>query len=277
VDPQLLAPALMIASGSIHAVVNAIVKGGRDKMASRAVTDGASAIIMLPAIALVPLPTGAWDWLGLSVALHAIYLYGLIQAYQVADFSAAYPVLRGTAPAVTALVTIGFLNEPASLAEIAGIALIAGAMFALALQRHLGGAALGWSLLTGVSIAAYTVIDAHGVRAAPTTASFIVWLFVLHGMMVVVMFGALSRGAIFPAAAEQWKPGVIAGVLSILTYGMALIALSLGPTAPLAALRETGMLTALAISVFALGERVTAVRAGAVVAIFAGAGLILAG
>ena len=42
----------MIASGSIHAVVNGIVKGGRDKMASRAVTDGASAIIMLPAIVL---------------------------------------------------------------------------------------------------------------------------------------------------------------------------------------------------------------------------------
>jgi hypothetical protein len=58
---------------------------------------------------------------------------------------------------------------------------------------------------------------------------------------------------------------------------MALTAFSLGPTAPLAALRETGMLTALAISVFALGEKVTLVRAAAVVAIFGGAALILAG
>lgn len=65
--------------------------------------------------------------------------------------------------------------------------------------------------------------------------------------------------------------------LSILTYGMALIALAIGPTAPLAALRETGMLTALAISVFALGERVTAARVVAVVGLFAGAALILAG
>jgi len=277
VDPAVLAPALMIASGSIHAVVNGIVKGGRDKMASRAVTDGASAVMILPAIAFVALPTGAWVWLVLSMAIHSVYLYALIRAYQVADFSAAYPVLRGTAPAVTALVTIGFMREPASLAEIAGIALIAGAMFTLASQRHLGTAALRWSLLTGVSIAAYTVIDAHGVRAAPTTASYIVWLFVFHGVMVVVMFGLLSRGAIFAAAAQQWKPGVLAGALSILTYGMALVALSLGPTAPLAALRETGMLTALAISVFALGERVTMVRAAAVVAIFGGAALILAG
>jgi drug/metabolite transporter (DMT)-like permease len=233
--------------------------------------------ILLPAILFVSLPTGAWGWLMLSMTLHSVYLYALIRAYHVADFSAAYPVLRGTAPAVTALATIGFMREPASLAEIAGIALIAGAMFALASQRHLGAAALRWSLLTGVSIAAYTVVDAHGVRAAPTTASYIVWLFVFHGVMVVVMFGLLSRGAIFSAAAQQWKPGVLAGALSILTYGMALVALSLGPTAPLAALRETGMLTALAISVFALGEKVTLVRAGAVVAIFAGAALILAG
>lgn len=58
--------ALMIASGSIHAVVNAIVKGPRrtddadpvgSRMAARAATDGASAVMLLPAIAFVPLPT----------------------------------------------------------------------------------------------------------------------------------------------------------------------------------------------------------------------------
>ncbi len=118
-DPKLLAPALMIASGSIHAVVNGIVKGGRDKMAGRAVTDGSSAIILLPAIFLVAPPTGAWGWLAASMTIHALYLYALIRAYEIADFSAAYPVFRGTAPAVTALITIGILREPASAADIA--------------------------------------------------------------------------------------------------------------------------------------------------------------
>src|SRR3546814_4547878 len=68
-----------------------------------------------------------------------------------------------------------------------------------------------------------------------------VWGFVTMGGVVVAMFGIASRGAIFASAARQWKPGVIAGALSIVTYGMALWAFSLGPTAPLAALRETGM------------------------------------
>ena len=150
-------------------------------------------------------------------------------------------------------------------------------MFALVLGKHLGRSALGWSLLTGVTIAAYTVIDAHGVRATPLAASYIVWLFVLMGGVVVAMFAIVSKGALFAAAARQWKPGAVAGALSILTYGLALSAFALGPTAPLAALRETGMVTALAISILFLGERVTWRRAAAVLGILGGAALILAG
>lgn len=270
-----LAAAMMIASGSIHAVVNAIVKGGRDKMAARAFTDGAAAIILLPALALVPLPHGAWGWLAASAAGHAVYLYALIRAYQVADLTAAYPVLRGTAPVVTALVTIGILGEPATPAQVAGIALIVAAMLMLAVGRHIGGAALGWSLFTGLTIAGYTVVDAQGVRAAPTPGSYIVWLFVVMGAVVLAMFGAASRGGIFRQLRTQWRPGAVAGALSIVTYGLALSAFALGPTAPLAALRETGMVTALVIGVVALRERVDARRVGAVLGILAGAALIL--
>lgn len=216
-NPALLAPLLMIASGSIHAVVNAIVKGGRDKMAGRALTDGSSALLMLPALVFVPWPTGAWWYFAGTAVAHAIYLYALIRAYEVSDLSASYPVLRGTAPLVTALVTLGILGEHASTADIAGIALIGGSMFALVLGRHLGRAGLGWSLLTGVSIAGYTVIDAMGVRAAPTPFSYIAWVFVIMGAFTVLMFSTVSKGAMFASARAQWRPGVIAGCLSIVT------------------------------------------------------------
>ncbi len=275
--PLALASILMIASGSIHAVVNAIVKGGRDKMAGRALTDGSSAVILLPATLFVPWPSGAWNWLAASALLHGFYLFALVRAYQVGDLSAVYPVLRGTAPLLTALVTLGLLGEPATTQEITGIALVGAAMFVMIAGRHVAGNALGWVLLTGVFIAAYTVIDAHGVRAAPDPASYIVWLFVTMGVVIVAMFGIVSRGEIFASAAAQWKPGVIAGALSIVTYGMALWAFSLGPTAPLAALRETGMVTALGISILVLGERATAGRIAGVLGILAGAALILTG
>lgn len=272
-----LAPLLMIASGSIHAVVNAIVKGGKDKMASRAMTDGSAAIILLPTLLLVPLPHGAWAWLAATALVHALYLYALIRAYQVGDFSSAYPVLRGTAPLVTAGITLGLLGDHVSAGSIAGIALIGISMFVLAIGRHLSRAGFGWAVLTGFTIAAYTVIDAAGVRAAPTPFSYIAWMFVTMGLVIVGLFAILTRGTLFASMRQQWRPGVIAGTLSILTYGLALYALSIGPTAPLAALRETGMVTALIIAVVFLKERVTVGRGVAVLGILAGAALILRG
>ncbi|WP_294353058.1 DMT family transporter [uncultured Sphingomonas sp.] len=275
--PFTLAAVLMIVSGSVHAVVNAIVKGGRDKMAARALTDGASALILLPVLPFVAPPVGAYWWLAASTAAHLIYLFALIRAFEQADLSAAYPVLRGTAPLLTAVVTIGLLGEPVRAAQVAGIALIGAAMLLLVMGRDLGRGALGWSLLTGCTIALYTVIDAHGVRAAPSPASYIVWLFVAMGVGVTAMFALLSRGRIIASVGTQWRAGVVAGALSIVTYGAALTAFALGPTAPLAGLRETGMVTALLIGVLALGERVRVQRAGAVAAILGGAALILAG
>jgi drug/metabolite transporter (DMT)-like permease len=174
-------------------------------------------------------------------------------------------------------VTIGLLGEHATTGQIAGIALIGAAMFVMIAGRHLDRAALGWSVLTGLCIAAYTVVDAIGVRSAPSANSYIVWVFIQMGAVVVAMFGILSRGTMFAAARAQWRPGVIAGALSILTYGLALTAFSMGPTAPLAALRETGMVTALVISIIVLKERATAGRVIGVLGILGGAALFLTG
>jgi drug/metabolite transporter (DMT)-like permease len=270
-----LAPAMMIASGSIHAVVNAILKGGKDKMAGRAAIDGTSALILLPVLPFLPLPNGAWGWLLASAVLHCFYLYALVRALQGSDLSAAYPILRGTAPLLTAALAIGVFAEPAHAREIAGIVLIGGAVLAMVAGKHIGTEGLCWSLATAVTISAYTVIDAAGVRAAPVPFAYIAWLFVVMGACVVTMFGILSKGAMFAAIRAQWRPGAVAGALSILTYGLALEALAIGPTAPLAALRETGMITALLVSALFLHERVTWLRGLSVLGIFAGAVLIL--
>lgn len=278
--------AMMIASGSVHAVVNAIVKGrqadqGDDplsaRMTARGATDGASAVILLPAIAFVPLPYGAWGWLGASAAVHLVYLYAMIRAYAAADLSAVYPVMRGAAPLLAAAISVGLFGERVSVAALVGIALIGSAILTLVLGRHLARGALGWALVTGSMTALYTVADAHGVRAAPSAPSYIVWDFVLIGAISVAMFTGLTRGRLFFDLKRQWRACTAAGALSVVTYGLALAAFALGPTAPLAALRETGMVTALIVSAVFLGEAVTRRRAAAVLGILAGAGVILAG
>lgn len=270
-----LAPAMVIVSGSLHAVVNAILKGGKDKMAGRAMIDGSSALILLPATLLVPLPHGAWHWLAASAAIHCVYLYALVRAFETSDFSAAYPIMRGAAPLLTAALAVGLFGERASAGELAGIAVIGVSVAAMVFGRHIGRAGIGWALITAAMIGCYTVTDANGVRAAPMPASYIVWSFVCSGTAIVTMFSLIARGRLIDGMRAQWRPGLIAGTLSIVTYGLALQAYAIGPTAPLSALRETGMITALLISVLFLKERVTWPRAASVAGIFAGAVLIL--
>lgn len=285
VSPVALASLMMIASGSIHAVVNAIVKGRaapvaaplHARMVARGSTDGVSAALLLPAIPFVPWPADAMGWLAVSAVVHLVYLYAMIRTYAATDLSVAYPVMRGAAPLLTAALSIGLFGERVGPGALAGIALVGVAILTLVAGKHLDARALGWALLTGAMTALYTVADAHGVRLAPTPASYIVWDFVLIGTESVVMFTVLTHGRLFHDLQTQWRPGVAAGALSIVTYGLALWALSLGPTAPLAALRETGMVTALILSVLFLGERVTRARVAAVALILVGASLIVAG
>jgi drug/metabolite transporter (DMT)-like permease len=225
----------------------------------------------------VPWPTGAWPFLAVSAAVHGLYLYALVRTYDLADLSAAYPVLRGSAPLFTALLSVALLGEHVGGWQVAGIATLGLGLLTLALGRHITPRALGWAGLTGACIAGYTVIDAQGVRVAPSVACYIAWAFVIMGTLVVFQFALLTRSAVFAGMLTAWRPCMVAGVLSICTYGLALAAFALGPTAPLAALRETGTVTALILGVVVLRERVTRQRAAAGLAVIAGAGMILLG
>ena len=267
---------MMIASGATHAVVNAIFKSGKDKMSSRALIDGFSGLIILPFAFFAPLPQGAWGWLGLSLATHLVYLVCLIKAFERADMTVAYPIARGVAPALAAGVAVAVFGEAVTWLTAAGIGLVSVGVMTVGLGRHVDRGALGWALATGVCIALYTVFDAQGVRAAPTPFSYIVWVYLSMGGGIALVF-ALWRGPRFILAArEEWKPGLAAGALSIVTYGLALWAYSLGDTPRLAALRETSILFAVVIAVVFLRERMTAGRIVGTVVIAGGAALLLA-
>lgn len=270
------AAVMMIASGATHAVVNAILKSGRDKMSSRALIDGFSALLVLPAAFFLPPPHGAWGWLAASWATHLVYLVCLIKAFERADMTIAYPISRGVAPTVAATVAVAAFGEPIATPVVLGIALVSAGVAAIGLGRQVDRRALGWALATGLCIALYTVIDAQGVRAAPSAFSYIVWIYLALGGGIGLMF-ALWRGPRFLLAARQeWKPGLAAGALSIVTYGLALYAYRLGDTPRLAALRETSILFGVAIAVVFLRERLTPGRTIGSLTIAAGAALLLA-
>ena len=77
-----LASAMIVGSGAAHAIVNAVLKSGKDKMSSRALIDGFSALLMFPAAFFLPLPHGAWGWLAASAVVHLVYLICLIKSFE---------------------------------------------------------------------------------------------------------------------------------------------------------------------------------------------------
>lgn len=273
-----LAPALlMLASGSIHAIVNAMVKAGPDRTSHMALMSFSSAVVVAPLIPFVPLPHGAWGWLAISMVVHLVYFQCLVRALDAGDLSSAYPIFRGSAPLLTAIIAVLWFGEHIHLYTGIGIVLIAGGMLGMIAGRHVNRQTLLWSLLTGVTIALYTAIDAKAVRSAPDVFGFIIWFFFALGLCNLGT-GLVARGPrIFPYFKEHWRHGGLAGALSVLTFGMALAALALGEVAPLAALRETGMVTALIISILFLKEPVSLGRGVAILAITAGAVIIVAG
>jgi drug/metabolite transporter (DMT)-like permease len=271
-----LASVMIVASGAAHAIVNAVLKSGQDKMSSRALIDGFSALLLFPLAFIVPLPHGAWGWLAASAGVHLAYLVCLIKAFEAADMSVAYPIARGAAPALAAAGAVAFFSEPINAAVAVGIALVSLGVITIGFGHRVDRKAIFWAAATGVCIALYTIVDAQGVRAVHEPQSYIVWIFLMLGGGLGAMF-AIWRGPRFMLAARtQWRMGLFAGVMSIVTYGLALWAYRLGDTPRLAALRETSILFALLIAVFVLKERVNAVRLSGVGLIAAGAALLLA-
>jgi drug/metabolite transporter (DMT)-like permease len=268
---------MMIASGSVHAIVNAMVKSGPDRTAHMALMSFSSAVVVVPALPFVALPHGAWGWLALSIMVHLVYFQALVRALDLGDLSSAYPIFRGVAPMLSAVTALVWLREPLSALTIVGIVLIGGGMLTMIAGKHVDRPTLKWSLFAGVTIAAYTVIDAVAVRASVDTTGFIIWFFLALGLANLGT-GLVARGpALLPYFRDNWRHGGLAGALSVLTFGLALAALSMGDVAPLAALRETGMVTALFISIVFLKEPVSWNRALAILAISAGAVIILMG
>lgn len=267
---------LMLASGAAHAVVNAVLKSGGDKMSSRALIDGSSALLILPLAFLVPLPAGSWGWLFTSISIHFVYLVCLIKAFEGADMSAVYPVMRGSAPVLAAAVSVLWLRDPITPAVVAGTLLVSLGTVLVAWWNSPSRRSLGWALATGAMIATYTVVDARGIRSTPDAMSYIVWLFLLHGLLIALSF-ALWRGPRFIAEARaQWRPGLIAGAMSLVTYGLALWAYRLGDVPRLAALRETSILFGVLIAWLFLKEQVGKARLAGAGLIAGGAALLLA-
>ncbi|HEX5007053.1 MAG TPA: DMT family transporter [Hyphomonadaceae bacterium] len=282
-DPTLFAFALGLGSAVTLAGANTFVKAAKDILGGRTVMTATGSILMLPAVFLTPLPNPkTWIILGFSLPAHWLYQTALVRALSRGDLSLVFPVMRGSAPMLTAIAAAIVLGEHLSPLAITGlvIASLATAMFALP-EKNFGGSrrvrnsALLWAVATGAGVAIYNVIDAQGVRSGPTQWSFIVWLFVLDwiGISTIMM---VTRGPKeFVASAQRaLLPGIGAGVCSTISFSMALYGFSIAPVAYMSAMRETAVVFAAIMGWWFLREGFGARRTFAAVVMACGLTLL---
>jgi drug/metabolite transporter (DMT)-like permease len=271
---------VVLIAAALHASWNALVKQVADRLGLMAVMGAASLAVCLPTAFFVAAPrAAAWPEIGVSALLHTIYNLLLIEAYREGDFNQVYPIARGTAPPTVAVASLFVVGETLSLAQTVGVLAISGGMFALAAGRHGSRRSIAFALLTGLAIASYTVVDGVGVRHADSTLGYTTWLFSANGAMMPIALLIGRRLTDQPLRIERSliPRGAIAGMLSIIAYGLVLWAQTRGDLAVVAALRETSVVFAAILGAAVFHEQLPTRRVVASVVIAAGAGLLALG
>jgi drug/metabolite transporter (DMT)-like permease len=119
-----------------------------------------------------------------------------------------------------------------------------------------------FALATGAFIAAYTIVDGLGARAAGSAHSY--WLSLVTSLLIVGCAHWLQQGRSFLVAQRTRIADVAAGIMSYGSSWIVIWALTLAPLALISALRETGVVFAVIIGVVVLKEPVSLSRLASV-------------
>lgn len=270
--------ALVVAAALLHALWNIAAKRAGGDARLPLLSGAMVAVLWAPAALWAgwhEVPRWGWQpWavIATSAALHLAYFSALLKGYRVGDLTVVYPVARGSGPLITAAAAVLLLGEPAGIAVgvgavavAAGVVLIAGAPAPWrrahdAARRARVAAGVRWGLLTGVCIAAYSVVDAYAVKVlliGPLIHDYL--CNVLRVPMMLPMFWR-ERAGLGDALRRHWRPALVVALLSPAAYILVLYAVTLAPLSHVAPAREVSMLVAALLGGRLLGEGERALR-----------------
>ncbi len=208
---------LVLSAAFMHASWNALLRGGADRAQSMLIMNVTVGIIGLAMMAFAGLPPAACAvYVVASGLIHLVYNALLVRMYRSGDLGETYPVARGSSPALVALGGSLFAGEWMKLIGAVGIGLVCTGIFMLAaararsakqpsgsasdraLQKTVGLHAMNLpaALATGVSIAAYTVVDGIGVRSSGNWVAYTGGVFAFF-LAMPLWYLARGRRAMF--------------------------------------------------------------------------------
>jgi drug/metabolite transporter (DMT)-like permease len=270
--------ALVLLAALMHALWNLLLKGSPNRAQTAWLAMGAGGLLALPVILMSsPVPPRSWGLAAVAAVIEVFYLLLLSAAYGRGDFSAVYPLARGSAPALLALWAALFLGEQPSAAGWLGLALLLGGLIVIGWTAANGGGtsrqAVALALGVALCISIYSIVDAAGVRAAPSAAPYTAGRFLLTAafMTPVMLWRRSARPD--PAPIPVLRIFAI-GALSLAAYTLVLAAYAVAPVAYAGAIREVSVVFAAIIGWRWLGESFGPARIAGALAIFGGIFLI---
>ena len=250
---------LILLAALLHAGWNALIKVSGDRIAVMAVVTLAGSALSLVALPFVESPNPAsWPLLGLTILIHTGYHFFLPIAYDHGDLGQVYPIARGSAPLLVTIGALVFAQETISQFALIGVICLAIGVMALTFEngkiRSVNPVAIAFALATGVSIAAYTVVDGLGARQAGSVLGFAVWLTIGHGVLTFIIAFIWKPREVWRVAKNNPLTGLAGGAMQISAYWIIVFALASAPMGMVSGLRETSVLFAAVISTFLLKE-----------------------
>ncbi len=257
-----LATALVVVSALMHATWNLLAKRAGGGVEFLWLLSVVTVIAYLPVAAayvvvVAPAFTLQHGLLALaSAVLHIAYFTALQRGYRVGDLSLVYPIARGSGPLLATLAAIVLLAERPGALALGGTVLIVTSVFVLGGGRSRAGqsTAIGYGLITGFVIAAYTVLDGYAVGHVGAVP-LLYLLLSDSGRAVLLSPVVLGR---WRTVRETWRTHrlevVGVGLLSPLAYLLVLSALQLAPVSVVAPMREVSILFAAILGARTLAE-----------------------
>jgi drug/metabolite transporter (DMT)-like permease len=276
---------VVLFAAALHASWNAVVKSVTDRAWLVALIGAATATLAVPLAVLAVAPArAAWTAIGVSILLHVAYNLMLVAIYRAGDYNQVYPVARGTAPPVVAIASVLVVGERLSAEQVIGLVVLSGGLLVLGVgRRGPSSRAVGLSMLTGLLIAGYTVIDGIGVRHAHSVLGYAGWLFFGEGAATALVLWAsgVRNGRAAHAGADAARGvarrAAVAAALSLAAYMFVLWAQEHARLAVVAALRETSVVFAAVLGAYLLDEALPLRRIAASLLVAAGAAALALG
>jgi len=260
-----LALTLILAAAVIHATWNLINKQASGHGTFTWIVAVLSALFYAPAtIAIIEIWQLKFSFVDVgmmagSAALHTAYFLLLNQGYRVGDLSLVYPLARSTGPLLSTIAAIIFLGERPSITAVAGALLIIGGVMVLTgnivrLGREGSRDAIGYALVTGLFIAAYTLWDKQAVSRFAIMPMVLDWGANVGRAILLTPFALrYSEEAVIEWREHKWEAVAVA-ILIPLSYILVLTAMSFTPVSYVAPAREISILIGTAMGARLLAE-----------------------